>query len=377
MIIVDAHEDLGYNIMSFGRDYCLAASETRQREVGALALLVNGDTLLGWPDYQRGQVAIVFATLFASPVRYRVGEWDTQSYATPDQAHAIYHGQLDVYRRLVDDHQDKFRQVLAQGDLRSVLSEWEKSSTDQEPGELPPAELPTGKPAPVGLVVLMEGAEGVRSPDELEEWWGMGVRIIGPAWMGTRFCGGTHEPGPLTPEGYALLEGMAELGFGLDLTHMDEEAALQALDVYSGTILASHSNASALHKGSESNRHLSDRLIRGIIERDGVIGVVPFNRFLVPGWSEGDGRDKVTLQHVVAQIDYLCQMAGDAAHTGLGTDFDGGFGVQSVPEGIDTVSDLQKLVPLLAEKGYSETDMAAILGMNWIQQLQRVLPEGI
>jgi membrane dipeptidase len=69
-------------------------------------------------------------------------------------------------------------------------------------------------------------------------------------------------------------------------------------------------------------------------------------------------------------------MAGDASHTGLGTDFDGGFGLQSTPDGIDTVADLQKLVPLLAEKGYSEPDIAAILGMNWIRRLQRVLPEG-
>ena len=41
----------------------------------------------------------------------------------------------------------------------------------------------------------MEGAEGVRSPSELDEWWQWGLRIIGPAWAGNRFCGGTQEPG--------------------------------------------------------------------------------------------------------------------------------------------------------------------------------------
>ena len=66
---VDAHQDLAWNILTFGRDYTLSAAETRQREAGGLAPQVNGDTLLGYPDYMRGNVALVFATLFAAPVR--------------------------------------------------------------------------------------------------------------------------------------------------------------------------------------------------------------------------------------------------------------------------------------------------------------------
>jgi membrane dipeptidase len=128
-------------------------------------------------------------------------------------------------------------------------------------------------------------------------------------------------------------------------------------------------------KGVDSNRFLSDRLIQSLVERDGIIGVVPYNRFLVWGWTPRDGREGVSLQHVVAQIDTICQMAGDARHTGLGSDFDGGFGVQAVPAEVDTVADLQKLGFLLAEKGYTEEDIAAVLGENWISLLRRTLPE--
>jgi membrane dipeptidase len=156
---------------------------------------------------------------------------------------------------------------------------------------------------------------------------------------------------------------------------MDEEAALQALDVYPGTILASHSNAATLLKGVETNRHLSQRLMRGLIERDGVIGVVPLNGFLIPGWRPRDGREAARLDMVVAQIDHICQMAGDARHAGLGTDFDGGYGVQSAPADVDTIADLQKIVPLLVEKGYGQDDIAAILGGNWLNCLRRFLPE--
>jgi membrane dipeptidase len=377
-LLVDAHEDLAWNILFLGRDYTRSAAETRLSEAGSEIPSQMGDTLLGWPDYQRGRVAVVFSTLFVSPRRFAKGDWDpTRCYATFDEAYKLYQSQLDAYHRLTDEHSDQFRLLQTRSDLEEVLAKWQATrvgaglpSTQHEDTDPRPA--PTGPP--VGLCVLMEGAEGVRAPSELEEWWARGVRLIGLAWAGNRYCGGTGEPGPLTSEGYALLEAMADLGFGLDLSHMDVESALQALDAYPGTILASHANAARLLKGMETNRHLPDEVIRGLIERDGVIGVVPYNRFLLPGWSKSDPRDEVSLQHVVAQIDTLCQMAGDAHHVGIGTDFDGGFGLQSVPPELDTIADLHKLAPLLSEKGYTDADIAAIFGQNWIDRLNRVLP---
>jgi membrane dipeptidase len=361
MIIVDAHQDLAYNMLSFGRDYTLPVAETRGCEVGTEIPSRNGDTLLGWPEYQRGKVAVIFSTLFASPMRRNLGEWDTQCYTTPDQAYNLYGKQLDAYYRLTDEGPDKFRLIRTIDGLDDILAGWEDESVEEHC---------------IGLVILMEGAEGVRQPPELEEWWEAGVRIIGPAWAGTRFCGGTREPGPLTKEGFALLEGMAEMSFTLDISHMDEMAVLQALELYPGAIIASHSNAGALLEGVESNRNLSDRVIAGLLERDGTIGIVPANGFLRPGWKERGGRESVTLDYVAAQIDYICQMAGDALHVGIGSDFDGGFGVQSVPAEIDTIADLHKIVPFLAEKGYTGTDIESIFGGNWLDYLRIALPEG-
>lgn len=360
MLIVDAHEDLAWNILTFDRDYSLAAVETRQRERGMSAPTHNGDTLLGWPDYLRGEIAVVFSTLFAAPARRQLGEWDTQSYTTTEQANKVYRDQLDAYYRLTDDHPDKFRLILKRADLDEVLSHWQKPDVDEHP---------------VGLVILMENAECVRTPGELAEWFELGVRIIGPAWAGTRFCGGTLEPGPLTSEGYALLDGMADLGFVLDLSHMDEKAALQALDTYPDAIIASHSNAKALLKDTESNRFLSDDVIRGLIERNSIIGIIPYNRFLDPNWKSSDSRQAIPLELVVSQIDYICQLAGSAQHVALGSDFDGGFGLQSVPAEIESVADLQKLAPLLAQKGYTNNDITAIMGENWLSLLRRTLPE--
>jgi membrane dipeptidase len=234
---------------------------------------------------------------------------------------------------------------------------------------------PAGGEYPVGLLPLMEGADCILDFGQLEDWWELGLRLLGPAWAGTRFCGGTKEPGPLTADGRKLLAAMADLGFTLDLSHMDEPAVLEALDLYPGQIVATHANCLALMPEHEFNRLLSERVIHGILERDGMIGVVPFNTFLKDGWLLGkSNRDEVSLTHLVDHIDHICQLAGDARHVGIGTDFDGGFGLQSTPKEIDTIADLQKLVPLLSARGYSEEDAAAILGRNWINQLNRSLP---
>ena len=64
-IIVDAHADIAYNMLKYGRDYTRAAEEIRRLEIGSAAVLDNEDALIGWPDYQRGQVAVIFSTLFA------------------------------------------------------------------------------------------------------------------------------------------------------------------------------------------------------------------------------------------------------------------------------------------------------------------------
>lgn len=378
--IIDAHLDLAYNALTFGRDYLRSAAETRRLELDTLTPERTGQALLGWPDFQRGQVALVFGTLFAPPRRYGSKSWERLAFADSTQARHIYQQQLNYYRRLCDEHPDHFRLVFNQNDLREVLSAWEK-----QPAVLPshkpqsPQEAEIGPPPdpithPVGIVLSMEGLEGLGAPQEMEDWWQQGVRLAGPVWAGTRLCGGMYEPGGFTNEGMTVLEIMADLGFTLDLSHMTEESALQALDRYPGAIIASHANVRALLRGVEGERHFTDRTIQRLIERDGIMGVVPYNRFLKTTWSPGSNRETITLDTLAAHIDHICQLAGDALHVGLGSDFDGGFGWPAVPNEIDTIADLQKLAPVLSERGYDSQSIALILGGNWRRHLERTLP---
>ena len=370
-LVVDAHQDLAYNILSFDRDYTRSVAETRRLELGQPVAEQTEETLLGWPEYQAGQVAVIFGTLFAAPRRPRSSTWETQVYASPQQANYVYRSQVDAYYRLADRCPDQFRLLFKRKDLAEVLAHWGKP--------LPPVEDPEDRRPighPVGIMIAMEGAEGILSTNELEEWWERGLRSIGLAWAGNRYTGGTNEPGPLTRAGRDLLDAMGEIGFLLDISHMDGTAALQAIEQYPGSIIASHSNAAALLKGADTNRHLSDDVIRLLLERGGRIGINFANFFLKVGWRKADGKREVGLDTVIAQIDYVCQMAGDARHVGLGSDFDGGLGYPSVPAEIDTIADLQKIGPLLAARGYSTSDVAAIMGQNWLDVIEKILPGG-
>jgi membrane dipeptidase len=382
--IIDAHQDLAYSALTFGRNYLRAASETRQLEMDTPIPQRNGHTLLGWPDYQRGQIAVIFGVLFQAPRRYQRSGWESQVFSDTAESHRNYENQINYYRRLCDEYPDHFRLIRTKTELQEVLEPWKEKpaylplKTETEPdraaADSEGVESKDTVTHPVGIVLLMEGIEGIRAPEEMEDWWERGVRIAGPVWGGTRFCGGMYEPGGFTPEGYELLEVMAELGMTLDVSHMNDTSVLQALERYEGPVIASHANARALLKGIEGERHLTDRAIRQLMEREGIIGVVPYNKFLRPDWSNSDDRQTVTLHTLAAHIDHICQLAGNAVQVGLGTDFDGGFGWPAVPFEINTIADLQKLGPVLLEYGYSEESIADIFGGNWQRYLERTLP---
>lgn len=376
-IIVDAHQDLAWNASAFGRDYSQSAHARRAQEIAtnSLGYRLNGNTMLGLPDYLRGRIAVIFGTLFVSPRRKQSGEWEEHiCYRNAEEAHRLYNRQLDYYHRLADEH-PRFRLIGDRKDLEEVLASWEGPEAAPDPDPSAPPPLPGPANAQVGLVPLMEGADGIREPREAEAWMERGLRIVGLAWTGTRYAGGTREPGPLTPEGRRLVKTLADLGLMLDLAHSSDESFFEALDLFEGVAMCTHANPRALLRNpSAPERHLSDDMIRRLAERGGVIGVVPYNRFLKADWKDGDNRADVPLTRLIDAIDYICQLTGSASHVGIGTDFDGGFGAETTPLGLDTVADLSKIGDALRERGFSQADAEGVLANNWLSVLRRGLP---
>ncbi len=354
MIIVDAHQDIAYNALQYGRDYTRSAWATRRIELAAghnARFAANG-----LPDALLGRLAVVFATLFAEP------NWSTFTpdkqlgYDTALEAYRQVIRQWDYYQRLADEH-ERVDLIRTRAELDAVLATWDEGT---EIGD-----------HHIGLVMLMEGADPILEPRELEEWVERGVRVIGPAWSETRYAGGTGRPGPLTDLGRELLESMADHNLILDLSHLTEAGYMEAVDRYEGPIIASHSNPTALW---DSERNLTDVQIQRLAERDGVIGVVLYNRFLDGRWYPGAPKQDTPFELITAAIDHICQVTGSAAHVGIGTDIDGGFGAEDIPAGIDTVTDLLKIGDALHDRGYVMADIEGILGGNFLRVLRRALP---
>ena len=131
--IIDSHEDLACSALSFNRDYCLSASDIRKSEVGtSYPLWNNGEATLGWPDYQAGKVALIFATLFIAPAAYSGGAWDLMAYRTLKEGAQLWQNQLDYYNRLANDHPDKSQLVLNPVLLLKHLQDSSGNRTDKE-----------------------------------------------------------------------------------------------------------------------------------------------------------------------------------------------------------------------------------------------------
>lgn len=357
MIIVDAHQDIAYNAVSFNRDYTLPAYKKRRLEVQTPSAKGPGRAMLGLPDALIGRVGVAFATLFVMPAESTfLAGYPQPYYRDARQAYDLASKQVDYYERLADDN-EQVQLIKAGTDLDAVLATWEpdKPLTARQQG----------------LVMLMEGADPIIEPKQFDEWYERGVRMVGPAWSKTRYSAGTGEPGTLTPLGFELLETMQDYNAILDLSHLAERAFFQAVDRYEGAMIASHSNP---RRFRDSDRNLSDEMIRVLAERDGVMGIVLFNPFLHPQWRSGDSRSYVPFVRILDAIDHVCQVTGSAQHVGIGSDLDGGFGTEAAPQGVDTVMDLWWITTGLRKRGYTEADIEAIAGGNFLRKLREVLP---
>ena len=353
MLIIDAHLDLSWNALQGNRDLLRSAYTIRTQEVGTPG---KGRALgtVAFPDMRQGRLAVSVVTLFARSTGSPAPHAD---YASPVQSYGVAQGQLAYYRAL--EHEGHIRMIADRATLDSHISDWEaweETESDDTP--------------PLGFVISMEGADPILKPDQLEEWVGGGLRLLGLTHYGPgRYAGGTGTELGLTELGPPLLAEMQRLGVTLDLTHCSDQAFWEALEHYEGLVLASHNNCRAL---VPHQRQFSDEQLRSIFERDGVIGAAFDAWMLQPGWVSGQSTNEaVTLNTVVDHMDHVCQLAGNSRHAGIGTDLDGGYGREQSPCDLDTIADLQKIAGLLADRGYNDDDIAAIMHGNWLRLLRQ------
>ena len=350
MLIFDAHLDLSMNALEWNRDLTRSFEEIRARERGQTDKPDRGNNTVSLGEMRRGRVGICVATLIA---RYVKPGHPLPGNHSPEIAWAQTQGQLAWYRAMEEAGQ--MRQIRDLAGLKKHVQLWEHPPTD----------------APIGYVLSLEGADSILTPGHLARAYEQGLRAIGPAHYGPgTYAQGTHVTGGLGPRGRELLAEMDRLGMILDATHLCDESFWEALDHFHGPVWASHNNCRAL---VSDTRQFTDEQIKALIARGAVIGGALDAWMMVPNWVRGKTKPAeagVTLRHLVDHIDHVCQLAGSARHSGIGTDLDGGFGREQCPTDLETIADLTRVPALLSERGYSPADIAQIMHGNWIRFLE-------
>lgn len=348
-LIFDSHLDISMNAMEWNRDQRWSVGQIRESERGLTDKPDRGGNTVSFPEMRKGRVGLVVATQIARVVRPGglIPGWHSQ-----EQAWAHTRGQLQWYRTM--EQSGEMKQIHNAETLKKSLMLWENPGPD----------------TPICFLLSLEGADSILSMDHLERAYGDGLRAIGPAHYGPGvYANGTDSGGRLNPKGVTLLRTMEQLDMILDVTHLNDDAFWHALDLYKGSIWASHNNCRSM---VDHNRQFSDEMILELINRRAVIGVALDAWMLVPGWIRGKSdpvRDKVTLDLVVDHIDHICQLAGNSLHAGIGSDLDGAFGKEQCPSDLETVADLQKIPDLLRRRGYSGTDIENIMHQNFVRFL--------
>jgi membrane dipeptidase len=361
-LIVDSHLDLAWNAMLMNRDLSVELAELNQREAGIHDTPYRGNATTVLPEMRRGSVCCCLGTLVAGASSR--GGATRFTFASVDIANSFACGQLNYYHQL--ENRNEVRILSTSRDLASHVANWEKANNNQR------ARLP------VGIIVAFEGCDSITTPQEAESWFNHGVRCASLVHYGEgRYAGGTGTNEPLTPLGRELLAEFSRLGILLDVTHLSDQAFEDVLDFHAGPIFASHQNCRAL---VPRPRQFTDEQIVEVIDRGGVIGVACDNWMLSPHWPAQNvagvrpDRSNVPVDTLADHIDHICQLAGNANHAAIGSDLDGGFGTEQAPWGIDSIADLQKLDTILQHRGYSDDEVALVLGRNWISFFQKYLP---
>lgn len=163
----------------------------------------------------------------------------------------------------------------------------------------------------------------------------------------------------LTRLGRQMVREMAKINVAIDVAHLSDRGIDGILAEVDAPIFSSHTNARAV---LNHRRSITDRHIREIARRGGVIGVNYYSPQLVE-------RGKAEIEDVVRHIEHIAAVGG-AKCVALGSDFDG-MGRDAYPKGLSSWQGVPKLVAALERAGFAKSEVAAMAGGNLIEYMKR------
>ena len=239
----------------------------------------------------------------------------------------------------------------------------------------------------------------------IKQYFDLGARYITLAHTKNNdICDSSTDPdgpenGGLSSFGTQVVKEMNRLGMMVDISHISDKSFFDVLKISKTPVIASHSSCRAL---CGSPRNLSDDMLVALKGNEGVIQICILGNYLKTPEpnpeldlklkelktkygeydSLPDSTKKIvraefkniqktyekpaTVKDVVDHIDHVVQVIG-IDYVGIGTDFDGGGGV----DGCRTASDMKNITIELLRRGYSKQDITKIWGGNIMRVMQK------
>jgi membrane dipeptidase len=309
-------------------------------------------------------------------------------YTSPEEddsgkARQVANMQIDAVEALVERHPDRFAILRSPGDV-------DRLRTDKH----------------VLLALGMENGAPIGDDlSQLARFHARGVRYITLAHSRSNHISDSsydphHQWQGLSPFGEQVVAEMNRLGIMVDVSHLSDDAVLDAVRVSRVPVIASHSAFRHFTPGFE--RNLSDNLAKAIAKKGGVVQI-PFGIAFIDGkaaadlqafftaesaldkrnadakaagkpledvaafekqWESEHPLPATKIDAVLDEIDYGVKLVG-MDHVGLGSDFDGVTG--ALPDGLRSVADYPNLIAGLQARGYKDVDIRKILGGNLLR----------
>lgn len=218
-----------------------------------------------------------------------------------------------------------------------------------------------------GRVAILLGAEGARwlesSLDPLRLFHRLGLRELQLSWA---FPNALVPDGHLSGFGRQVVDECSRLGIVVDVTHIPRAAFGEVVEHARMPIIVSHGAAAGV------TRDLDDAQIRDLASTGGVLGIHFYITYLGPHPTPDD---------VIRQIDYVAELVG-VEHVALGVDFfptqgawcdlQAAQGATNLRWAIEDMSQMPAITRSLVEHGYAESDIANILGGNFLRVCEAV-----
>lgn len=231
----------------------------------------------------------------------------------------------------------------------------------------------------VAVIMGIQNADHFRSPDDVAFFYQLGQRCSQLTYNSQNFLGtgGTDRlDGGVSDFGASIIEAMNGAGMLIDVSHCGDQTTLDAIELSPKPIAITHSNCRALNNHP---RLKTDEAIQKLAAKGGVMGITGVRNFV-------RDREPTTVEHMVDHIDHVVKLVG-IDHVGIGSDADLN-GYDDMPDdqrkqllaaykssyafrdkldtdGFDHPKKIFDLTAALIRRGYSDDNIAAILGGNF------------